>query len=75
MPYGNMRLSRQDNFGTCTESPHLRGYVADGYGSDDPQYEYQMMIPPQTSRSKENTIIQENYNRIRRILGWSDITL
>jgi hypothetical protein len=32
--------------------------LADGYGSDDPQYEYQMMIPPETSRSKQNTIIQ-----------------
>ena len=49
--------------------------LADGYGSDDPQYEYQMMIPDEASKSKENTIIQENYNRIRRILGWREITL
>ena len=49
--------------------------LADGYGSDDPQYEYQMMIPSQASKTKENTIIQENYNRIRRILGWRQITL
>jgi uncharacterized protein DUF6290 len=49
--------------------------LADGYGSDDPQYEYQMIIPAKATRSKENTLIQENYNRIRRILGWSEITL
>lgn len=50
--------------------------LADGYGADDPAYEYQMAVPGKSSmRSKEHKIIQENYNKIRRILGWQEITL
>lgn len=49
--------------------------LADGYGLDDPQYEYQMVVPARTLKSKEHKIIQENYNKIRRILGWKEITL
>jgi len=48
--------------------------LADGYGADDPQYEYQMEVPSK-SLSREHTIIQENYNRIRRILGWTEIKI
>jgi glutathionyl-hydroquinone reductase len=49
--------------------------LADGYGADDPQYEYQMTVPARALRSKEHQIIQENYNKIRRILGWKEIKL
>ena len=48
--------------------------LADGYGTDDPQYEYQMTVPKR-SRIREHQIIQENYNKIRRILGWTEIKL
>jgi glutathionyl-hydroquinone reductase len=49
--------------------------LADGYGADDPAYEYQMGVPSKDVRSKERKIIQENYNKIRRILGWQEIKL
>ncbi len=49
--------------------------LADGYGADDPAYEYQMAVPSKDVRSKERKIIQENYNKIRRILGWQEIRL
>ena len=49
--------------------------LADGYGSDDPQYEYQMVVPSKIMRSNEHKIIQDNYNKIRRILGWKEIKL
>ena len=49
--------------------------LADGYGADDPQYEYQMEVPTRSLRSKEHVIIEENYNRIRRILGWREIKI
>lgn len=49
--------------------------LADGYGADDPAYEYQMAILGKGVRSKERKIVQENYNKIRRILGWQEIRL
>lgn len=49
--------------------------LADGYGTDDPQYEYQMAVPGRSMRNKEHKIIQDNYNKIRRILGWKEIKL
>lgn len=49
--------------------------LADGYGADDPQYEYHMEVPSKSLRSKEHVIIQTNYNKIRRILGWAEIKL
>lgn len=49
--------------------------LADGYGYDDPQYEYQMAVSGRPVRSKEHKIIQDNYNKIRRILGWKEIKL
>jgi hypothetical protein len=48
--------------------------LADGYGADDPQYEYQITVSTR-SKSREHQIIQENYNKIRRILGWKEIKL
>jgi len=49
--------------------------LADGYGVDDPQYEYGMAVSPRAVRSEEHRIIQENYNKIRKILGWREIKL
>ena len=49
--------------------------LADGYGADDPRYEYQMAVPARALRTTEHKIIQENYNKIRRILGWKEIKL
>ncbi len=49
--------------------------LADGYGADDPQYEFHMIVPAKAARSEEHKIIQENYNKIRRILGWKEIEL
>ncbi len=49
--------------------------LADGYGADDPQYEYQMVVTSRGLRSNEHKIIQENYNKIRKILGWKEIRL
>jgi hypothetical protein len=48
--------------------------LADGYGADDPRYEYHMSTSVRP-RNKEHKIIQENYNKIRRILGWKEIKL
>ena len=48
--------------------------LADGYGSDDPRYEYQMCVPKRAA-TDDRRIIQENYNKIRRILGWQEIKL
>jgi len=49
--------------------------LADGYGTDDPQYEYQMAVPGRPLISNEHKIIQDNYNKIRKILGWKEIKL
>lgn len=49
--------------------------LADGYGADDSQYEYRMIVSPKISASKEHMQIQANYNKIRRILGWKEIKL
>lgn len=49
--------------------------LADGYGTDDPSYEYQMATSSKLVRSKEHKIIEENYNKIRKILGWQEIRL
>jgi glutathionyl-hydroquinone reductase len=49
--------------------------LADGYGADNPEYEYQMVVPARSQSSKEHQIIQDNYNKIRRILGWKEIKL
>ena len=49
--------------------------LADGYGADDPRYEYRMAIGGKALRSEEHRIIQQNYNKIRKILGWKEIKL
>lgn len=49
--------------------------IADGFGTDDPQYEYGMVLPATSLRSEDHKTIQDNYNKIRRILGWKEIKL
>lgn len=49
--------------------------LSDGYGADNPEYEYRMAVPDNMVRRDERKIIQENYNKIRRILGWREIKL
>ncbi len=42
---------------------------------DPKNYEYQMSIPEGVSETEEKRIIQANYNKIRKILGWDKISL
>ena len=51
--------------------------LADGYGADDEVYRYSMKLPSDQSHSirKEQDIVQENCNKIRSILGWTNIKL
>lgn len=49
--------------------------LADGYGADDPQYDFQMSILGKPLRRNDHRVIQENYNKIRKILGWKEIKL
>ena len=42
----------------------------------DPEiYEYHMLIPENISYDDEQRIIEANYNKIRKILGWKKISL
>lgn len=43
--------------------------------SDPPVYNYNMMVPEDVSVDEEKKIIEENYNKIRGILGWSKIRI
>jgi hypothetical protein len=55
--------------------------LADGYGPDDPQYEYGMQIADRDTRggtvSSEalRKLEEDKYNHLRSILGWSKIKL
>lgn len=42
----------------------------------DPEiYDYHMLVPENTSYNDEQRIIEANYNKIRKILGWKKISL
>ncbi|MEK6870936.1 MAG: hypothetical protein AABX09_05335 [Thermoproteota archaeon] len=42
----------------------------------DPEiYEYHMLVPEIISYDDEQRIIEANYNKIRKILGWKKISL
>lgn len=43
--------------------------------SDPDEYEYRMLVPANISDQEEMKIIESNYNRIRKILGWREINL
>jgi glutathionyl-hydroquinone reductase len=50
--------------------------LADGFGADDPSYNYNMTVPVRKpSARQEQRLVEQNYNRIRRILGWHEIKL
>lgn len=57
--------------------------LADGYGADDPQYEYGIDLPDdnslslsistKTTYSNQRQTLEDAYNHIRSILGWGKI--
>jgi hypothetical protein len=49
--------------------------LADGYGADDPSYDFKIMLPSENSASADREQIQNTYNKIRRIMGWKEIQL
>jgi hypothetical protein len=49
--------------------------LADGFGADDSSYEYRMITSHATTGSQEHQLVEDNYNRVRRILGWHEISL
>ena len=49
--------------------------LADGYGADDSSYDFKLILPPEGWRSSDREAMERTYNRVRRILGWSEIQL
>ena len=49
--------------------------LADGYGADDPQYEFGRQASSKLSAQHEHDVTEQNYNKIRRALGWKEIKL
>ncbi|MCI0556899.1 MAG: hypothetical protein MN733_00255 [Nitrososphaera sp.] len=49
--------------------------LADGYGAEDSSYDFKVAMPPENTASADRQRLQESYNRVRRILGWSEIQL
>lgn len=49
--------------------------LADGCGTDDPGYGYKMTLPVESNLTLDKNMLEEKYNRIRRIMGWSEIKL
>ena len=49
--------------------------LADGYGADDSSYDFRLVLPAEGSGPSDNLAIEQNYNRVRRILGWKEIHL
>lgn len=52
--------------------------LADGFGADDPQYEYRFKLPVDIdtasfSDTRMRKLVEDNYNHIRSILGWRRI--
>lgn len=42
---------------------------------DSEIYDYHMLVPENISNDDEKRIIEANYNKIRKILGWKKISL
>lgn len=42
---------------------------------DSKIYDYHMLVPENISYNNEKQIIEANYNKIRKILGWKKISL
>lgn len=49
--------------------------LADGFGSDDPFYDYDVMLPDQLSPNARRKLVEERYNKNRALLGWRSIRL
>ncbi len=51
--------------------------LADGYGSDDAEYDYCYELPTGKSLSQlqETKLVEQNCNHIRSILGWTKIKI
>lgn len=49
--------------------------LADGYGVDDPSYDFGVMLPIEGRDTSDREALELGYNRVRRILGWKEIHL
>lgn len=49
--------------------------LADGFGSDDPQYDYRIELPNNLSSTEQRKLLEAGYNKIRALLGWRLIKL
>jgi len=49
--------------------------LADGYGADDPSYDFRVLMPLENSASGDRRWLQDSSNCVRRILGWKEIQL
>jgi hypothetical protein len=49
--------------------------LADGYGADDSSYDFALALPVEGNTSSDRQVIEQSYNRVRRILGWREIHL
>jgi hypothetical protein len=49
--------------------------LEDGYGPKDSNYEFRMVVPIESTLSLDRKTLEKNYNKIRRIMGWTEIRL
>jgi hypothetical protein len=49
--------------------------LADGHGAESSDYEFRMTVPIESTIYLDRKKLEENYNKIRRIMGWNEITL
>ena len=50
-------------------------FLSGGFGDDPKEYEHGMSVPDNIPDKECDRIIETNYNKIRRILGWKEIKL
>jgi hypothetical protein len=49
--------------------------LADGYGADDSSYDFKMALPLEGRGPSDRDAMERTYNKVRRILGWSEVQL
>jgi len=49
--------------------------LADGFGGENTDYDLRMDVPIESTLSLDRKKLEENYNKIRRIMGWNEIRL
>ena len=49
--------------------------MLNGFGSDEVGYDYAMSFPEGLTGQEEDKLVEGNYNKIRRIMGWKEIRL